>query len=70
MSGTVRGVREERDGSSVRSFWIRVMHFLSGMDGKSASASKDKRISSASSFIFLIFCTKSTEFLQENGECL
>ena len=62
MSETVRGVREERDGSSVRSFWIRVMHFFSGMDGKSASASKDTREFSLS----LVVCVSLFWFLTQS----
>ena len=44
-SDVVREVRDESVVSSFRSFSISVMHFLRGMEGKSASASKETRIS-------------------------
>ena len=69
-SEDVRAVREDREASLLRSVCMTLMHFLMGIEGKSASASKETRISSASGLTSFIFWMNSTEFLHEKGEFL
>ena len=69
-SSAVRGVRDRRDRSFLRSVSMTLMHFWRGIEGNRASASNDTRISSSSILIFLIFLTNSAEFLQAKGEFL